>query len=72
MFVNMQQEYLAKPRLLAISEIDRALDNCRKVLDHIHRAVSKISGVYGEVYETTDWIASALPRKLGNGKNAGG
>lgn len=72
MFVNMQQEYLAKPRLLAISEIDRALDNCRKVLDRIHRAVSKISGVYGEVYETTDWIASTLPRKLGNGKNAGG
>src|SRR5947207_11082382 len=33
-FVDMQQEYLAKPRLLAISEIDRALDNCRKVLDH--------------------------------------
>jgi nicotinamidase-related amidase len=178
----MQQEYLAKPRLLAISEIDRALDNCRKVLDHsrrvglpvafmrlvhesaffnratpfvrwiegfepyrnemvfersspscyscepfsalvnqsrggivlagfageaaclstlidafhrnhkvtylcdasashalddvsaddIHRAVSKISGLYGEVYETTDWITSTLPRKLGVGKNAGG
>jgi hypothetical protein len=30
----MQQEYLAKPRLLAISEIERVLDNCRKVLDH--------------------------------------
>jgi nicotinamidase-related amidase len=181
-FVDMQQEYLAKPRLLAISEIDRALDNCRKVLDHsrrvglpvafmrlvnesaffnratpfvrwiegfepyrnemvfersspscyscepftalvnqsrggivlagfageaaclstlidafhrnhkvtylcdasashalddvsadeIHRAVSKISGLYGEVYETTDWITSTLPRKLGVGKNAGG
>lgn len=181
-FVDMQQEYLAKPRLFAISEIDRALDNCRRVLDHsrrlglpiafirlfnesaffnratpfvrwidgfepcrnemvfersspscyssepfsalvnqsrggivlagfagesaclstlidafhrnhkvtylcdasashaledvsadeIHRAVSKISGIYGEVYETTDWIASTLPRKLGNGKNAGG
>jgi nicotinamidase-related amidase len=180
--VDMQQEYLAKPRLLAISEIDRALDNCRKVLDHardiglpvafmrlinesaffnratpfvrwiegfepyrnemvfersspscyscepfaalmnqsrggivlagfaaesaclstlvdafhrndrvtylcdasashaledvpadeIHRAVSKISGLYGEVYETTDWIASTLPRKLGVGKNTGG
>jgi nicotinamidase-related amidase len=180
--VDMQQEYLAKPRLLAISEIDRALDNCRRVLDHardiglpvafmrlinesaffnratpfvrwiegfepyrnemifersspscyscepfaalmhqsrggivlagfagesaclstlidafhrnhrvtyvcdasashaledvpageIHRAVSKISGLYGEVYETTDWIASTLPRKLGVGKNAGG
>ena len=181
-FVDMQQEYLAKPRLLAISEIDRALDNCRKVLDHsrqiglpvafirmlnesaffnratpfvrwiegfepfrnemvfdraspscyssepftalvnqcrggivlvgfagesaclstmidafhrnhkvsylcdasashalddmpaddVHRAVSRISGLYGDVYETTDWIASTLPRKLGNGNNAGG
>jgi nicotinamidase-related amidase len=40
--------------------------------DEIHRAVSKISGLYGEVYETTDWIASTLPRKLGVGKNAGG
>jgi len=40
--------------------------------DEIHRAVSKISGVYGEVYETSDWIDSTLPRKLGNGKNAGG
>src|SRR6202045_3105000 len=181
-FVDMQQEYLAKPRLLAISEIDRALDNCRKVLDHsrqiglpvafirmlnesaffnratpfvrwiegfepfrnemvferpspscyscepftalvnqsrggivlagfagesaclstlidafhrdhkvaylcdasashalddipadqVHRAVSKICGLYGEVYETTDWIASTLPRKRGVGQNAGG
>jgi len=180
--VDMQQEYLAKPRLLAIAEIDRALENCRRVLDHsrriglpvafirmlgqsaffnpatpfarwiegfepcrnemifergspscyscepfaamvkqsrggivlvgfagesgclstlidafhrnhkvtylcdasashalddmtadeIHRAVSKISGLYGEVHETADWIASTLPRKLGNGKNAGG
>jgi nicotinamidase-related amidase len=179
---DMQQEYLAKPRLFAISEVDRALDNCRKVLDHargirlpvafmrllnesaffnratpfvrwiegfepyrnemifersspscfscepfaalvnqsrggivlagfagesaclstlidafhrnqkvtylcdasashalenvsadeIHRAVSKISGLYGDVYETTDWIASTLPRKLGVGKNASG
>jgi hypothetical protein len=30
----MQREYLATPRLLAIAGIDRALDNCRKVLDH--------------------------------------
>jgi len=176
-FVDMQQEYLAKPRLLAISGIEGALDNCRRVLDHsrriglpvafirlfnesaffnratpfvrwidgfepcrnemvfersspscyscepfaalmsqsrggfvlagfagesaclstlvdafhrnhkvtylcdasashaletvpaseIHRAVSKISGLYGDVHETTDWIASTLPRKLGNG-----
>jgi nicotinamidase-related amidase len=181
-FVDMQQEYVAAPRLLAISGIDRALDNCRKVLDHarriglpvafvrmlsesaffnratpfarwiegfepyrnemifergspscyscesftalmnqsrggivlagfagessclstlidafhrnhkvtylcdasashaledvsadeIHRAVSKMSGLYGDVHETDDWIASTLPRKLGIGKNAGG
>lgn len=180
--VDMQQEYLAKPRLPAISEIDRALDNCRRVLDHsrrvglpvafmrminesaffnratpfvrwidgfepyrnemvfersspscyssqpfaalvnqsrggivlvgfagesaclstlidafhrnhkvtylcdasashalddmsaddVHRAVSRISGIYGDVHETTDWIASTLPRKLGYGNNAGG
>jgi nicotinamidase-related amidase len=189
-FVDMQQEYLAKPRLLAIPEIDCALNNCRKVLDcarevglpvafirmvnesaffnratpfvrwiegfeparnemiferaspscyscepftalvnhsrggivlagfagesaclstlidafhrnhkvtylcdasashalddmaaaEVHRAVSKISGLYGEVYETADWIASTLPRPLGQGigreigfgKNPGG
>lgn len=181
-FVDMQQEYLAKPRLLAIAEIDHALDNCRSVLDHsrrvglpvafirmvnesaffnratpfvrwiegfepyrnemvfersspscysseaftalvnqsrggivlagfagesaclstmidgfhrnhkvaylcdasashalddmsaddVQRAVSRISGLYGDVYETADWIASTVPRKLGNGKNAGG
>jgi hypothetical protein len=125
-FVRMQQEYLAKPRLPAISEINRALDNSRKVLDHsrrigmpvafirmlkesaffnrtmpvvrwiegfepyrnetvfeqaspsekqaddLHRAISKIPGIHGDVYETTDWIASTLPRKLDHGKSAGG
>lgn len=180
--VDMQQEYLAKPRLFAISKIDCALGNCRRILDHsrriglpvafirtlnesaffnratpfvrwidgfepcrnemvfersspscyssepfaalvnqshggivlagfagesaclstlidafhrnhkitylsdasashalddmsadeVHRAVSRISGLYGEVYGTTDWIASTLPRKLGNGNHAGG
>ena len=106
----MQQEYVAAPRLQAIPGIERALDNCRKVLDagessclstlidafhrnhkvtylcdasashaleevsadEIHRAVSKISGLYGDLLETDDWIASTLPRKLGIGKNAGG
>jgi hypothetical protein len=127
-FLDMQQEYVAAPRLLAISGIERALRNCRKLLDHarrtglpvafvrmlaesaffnratpfgrwiegfephcnemifersscyacepfsalVHRAVSKISGLYAEVYETDDWIASTLPRKLGMGNNAGG
>jgi hypothetical protein len=115
----MQQEYLAKPRLLAISGIDRALDSCRTemaferssppcyssgafclsaMIGHVHgnhnvaclgdasaghaidvmpaddvqRAVSRISALYGDVYETADRIASTLPRKLGNGRNAGG
>jgi nicotinamidase-related amidase len=36
-FVDMQREHPAKPRRLAISGIDRALDNCRKVLDHSRR-----------------------------------
>jgi hypothetical protein len=88
----MQQEYVAAPRLLAISSwrstmIDAFRRN-RKVTylcdasashvledvsaDDIHRAVSKISGLYADVYETDDWIASTLPRKLGIGKNAGG
>jgi nicotinamidase-related amidase len=181
-FVDMQQEYLATPRLLAIPEIDQALANCRRLLDHsrktglpiafirmlddtaffnratpfvrwiegfepnrsemifersspscyssepfaslmnqcrggivlagfagesaclstlidafhrnhkvtylsdasashaledapadeIHRAVSKISGLYCDVDQTNDWIASTQPRKLGKGNNAGG
>ncbi|MDP3076983.1 hypothetical protein [Bradyrhizobium sp.] len=87
-FVDMQQEYLAKPRPLALSAIDRALDNHHEVaylcgasashaLDNMvadddRRAVSGIFGPYGDVYETADWIASTLPRKLGNGRNAGG
>lgn len=40
--------------------------------DQIHRAVSKVSGLYADVHETDDWIASTLSRKLGIGKNAGG
>jgi nicotinamidase-related amidase len=180
-FVDMQQEYIATPRLLAIPDIEPALANCRRVLDHsrkmglpiaftrllddsaffnratpfvqwiegfepqrnemifersspscfssdlfaslmnqnrggivlagfagesaclstlvdayhrghnaayladasashalddmtaneVHRAVSKVSGVYGDIYETSEWIASTLPRKLGAGKNTG-
>jgi hypothetical protein len=99
-FVDMQQEYVAAPRVPAISRIDSALDESSRLstlidafhrnhkvtylrnasashaLDvsaaEIHRAVSKISRLYGDVHETDDWIASTLPRKLGIGKNAGG
>ena len=47
-----------------------ALDDISAV--DVHRTVSKICGVYGEVYETSEWIASTLPRKLGQGNKAGG
>ena len=40
--------------------------------DEIHRAVTKISALYGEVYETADWIEQTHPRKLGQGKDASG
>jgi len=33
-FVDMQKEYLAAPRMMAIPEIAEALANCRKLLDH--------------------------------------
>jgi hypothetical protein len=83
-FVDMQQECVAALRLLAISGIDRALDNCRKVLDHAGRiglpvAVVRMlseSTFFNRdtpfVLETDDWITSTRPRKLGIGKNAGG
>jgi hypothetical protein len=38
----------------------------------VPRAISKISGIYAEVFETDDWIEQTLSRKLGYGKNAGG
>jgi len=59
-----------KVAYLCDASASHALDDMSA--DDIHRAVSRISALYGDVYETTDWIASTLPRKLGNGKNAGG
>jgi len=35
--VDLQQEYLAKPRLPALAEADAALVNCRRVLAHARR-----------------------------------
>jgi nicotinamidase-related amidase len=37
-FVDMQKEYLATPRLIAIPEIDEALSNCGKLLAHARSA----------------------------------
>ena len=38
----------------------------------VHRAVSKICGLYGEVYETNEWIASTVPRRVGHGAKSRG
>lgn len=132
--MNMQQEYLAKLRLLVISQLAffnpetpsvrwikgfepcrdelifersspscysselftalvnrshggscwrdfREMYRCNASANHaldempagdVHRAVSKIFGIYAEVFETDDWIEQTLPRNLGYGKNAGG
>ena len=37
-FIDMQKEYIAAPRLIAIPNIQNALDNCRKVLHHARSA----------------------------------
>jgi nicotinamidase-related amidase len=59
-----------KVTYLADASASHALDD---VAAHdVHRAVSKICGLYGDVHETNEWIASTLPRKLGSGKNTGG
>lgn len=59
-----------KVAYLADASASHALDDM--AASEVHRAISKVSGLYGDVYETTEWIASTLPRKLGGGKNAGG
>ncbi len=59
-----------KVAYLSDASASHALDDMSA--DDVQRAVSRISALYGDVYETADWIASTLPRKLGNGRNAGG
>ena len=55
---------------LATTSASHALDEMPA--GDVHRAVSKKSGIYGEVFETDDWIEQTLPRNLGYGRNAGG
>ena len=84
-FVDMQQESMAGPRLLAISGIDRALANRRDAFHRSHKVtypcdasaghvLEEVSAddIHRAVCETDDWIASTLPRTLGIGNNAGG
>ena len=55
---------------LADASASHALDDLSA--GEVHRAISKVSGLYGDVYETSEWIASTLPRKFSTGNNAGG
>lgn len=59
-----------KVTCLCDASVSHALDEMPA--GDVHRAVSKISGIYAEVFETDDWIEQTLPRNLGYGKNAGG
>jgi hypothetical protein len=71
-FVDVQREYPAKPRVTYLYDASarHALDDMSA--HEVHRAVSGISGVYGEVFETADRMEQTLRRKLGIGKNAVG
>jgi nicotinamidase-related amidase len=52
-FVDMQREYLAAPRIIAIPEIEEALDNCRKLLAHARS--------YGLPIAFVRWLDRATP-----------
>ena len=47
-----------KVAYLSDASASHALDDMSA--DDVHRAVSRISALYGDVYETADWIASTL------------
>jgi nicotinamidase-related amidase len=52
-FVDMQREYLAAPRIIAIPEIEEALENCRKLLAHARS--------YGLPIAFVRWLDRATP-----------
>jgi hypothetical protein len=58
-FVDMQQEYLAKPPLLTIFQIDRALDNCRKAPDHSRSAGLPVALI--RALNESAWFNPATP-----------
>lgn len=64
--VDKQQEHLAKPRLLAISEIGAALNNGRMVLDHSRRIGLPVAFVR----MIGDPLSSIAPRRPSAGSKA--
>lgn len=71
-FVDMQKEYTAIPRLIAIPNIQQALDNCKKVLGHARRAglpivfvrwVDKTAAFFNSATPFADWIEGFEPER---------
>lgn len=71
-FVDMQKEYLATPRLIAIPEIDEALDNCRKLLAHARasglptafvRWLDRAAPFFNQATPFAGWIEGFEPQR---------
>jgi hypothetical protein len=71
-FLDLPREYPAKPWVTYLWDASAPREPGDTPADQVHRAVSRTSGVYADVFETADWIEQSSPRKLGIGKNAGG
>ena len=70
--VDIQREYLAKPRVTYPWDVSIRHDPGDRPADQLHRDASRMTEVYAGAFKTADWIERSLPRKLGIGKNAGG
>lgn len=71
-FLDMQKEYTAAPRLIAIPNIQDALDNCRKVLEHARavglpvvfmRWIEKSSPFFNQATPFVGWIEGFEPQR---------
>lgn len=71
-FVDMQKEYLATPRLIAIPEIDAALANCRKLLAHARecglpvafvRWLDRAAPFFNQATPFAGWIEGFEPQR---------
>ena len=71
-FVDMQKEYLATPRLIAIPEIDEALANCRKLLAHARecglpvafvRWLDRATPFFNQATPFAGWIEGFEPQR---------
>jgi nicotinamidase-related amidase len=71
-FVDMQKEYLATPRLIAIPDIDPALANCRSLLAHARetglpvafvRWLDRAGSFFNQATPFAGWIEGFEPQR---------